>query len=213
MRCSTPHRMGDLHGPFRDKTDLEIRLRQGAIRAEDIGALSSARDAMTLDLMEEARPQLAALREPAGAIGFGPRCEGAAIPRRALFAFVGLQVGEPDQGRGGVGFVLELAELFAVGFEPAVEGEAERAFDAGEVAAAVGDLGVTGGDGPGAPAPTGGRGIVGAGREGGCGKGAAVAADEVGDGLFGAAGETIGHEPSIGSGSGFCKSNPDENPE
>ena len=83
-----------------------------------------------------------------------------------------------------MGFVLELAELFAVGFEPAVEGEAEGAFDAGEVAAAVGDLGVAGGDGAGAPASPGGGGIVGAGREGGRGEGTAVAADEVGDGLF-----------------------------
>ncbi len=140
-----------------------------------------------------------------GAIGLSPRSETDAGPRRALLAFVGLQVGEPDQGGGGVGFVGELAELFAVGFEPAVEGEVQRAFDAGEVAAAVGDLGVAGGDGSGAPAFSGGGGIVGAGREGGCGEGTAVAADEVGDGLFRGWRETVGHPDSIGSGAGVFK--------
>ena len=112
-----------------------------------------------------------------------------------------------------MGFVLELAELFAVGFEPAVEGEAEGAFDAGEVAAAVGDLGVAGGDGAGAPASPGGGGIVGAGREGGRGEGTAVAADEVGDGLFRVWREAVGHPDSIESESGFFKDNPDDSPD
>ena len=64
-----------------------------------------------------------------------------------LLAFVGLEVGEPEKGGGGVGFVGELAELLAVGLEPAVEGEAEDAFDAEEVAAAVRDLGAAERDG------------------------------------------------------------------
>ena len=114
-------------------------------------------------------------------------------------------MGEPDQGGAGVSFVLELAELFAVGFEPAVEGEAEGAFDPLEVAAAVGDLGGADGDGPGAKV----RGVDrGRGEER-----AAVAADQVGDGLSGTGGETVGHEPSIGSQTGFFNHDPEINPD
>lgn len=164
-------------------------------------------------MAEEAAPQLTAAIEPTGLISLAPVVESDAAPRRALLAFVRLEMRQPDQGGSGVGFVGELAELFAVGFEPAVEGEAERAFDAGKVAAAVGDLGVTGGDGSRAPASAGGGGIVGAGREGGCGEGTAMAVDEVGDGLFRGWRETVGHADSIRSGSGFFKGNPDESPE
>ncbi len=89
-----------------------------------------------------------------------------------------------------MGFVLELAELLAVGFEPAVEGKAEGAFDSLEVVAAVPDFGVASGDDLGAE----GVGSV----EHGCGEGPAVATDEVGDGLRRASGETVGHDPSIG---------------
>lgn len=107
-----------------------------------------------------------------------------------------LQVGEPDEGGGGVGFVGELAELLAVGFEPAIEGEAERALDALEVAAAVGDFGAADRDGAGAEV----HGVE-------CGRraGAAVAADQLGDGLCRAYGEAVGHVGSIGSWSGFFK--------
>jgi hypothetical protein len=102
---------------------------------------------------------------------------------------VGLQVGEPEEGGGGVGFVGELAELFAVGLEPAVEGEAEDALDSLEVAASMGDLGAAEGDGAGAE-------VLDVDRE--YGKRAAVAADQVGDGLFRVKRETVGHGDSIG---------------
>lgn len=109
---------------------------------------------------------------------------------------MGLQVGEPDEGGGGVGFVGELAELFAVGLEPAVEGEAEGTFDPVEVAATVRHLGAADRDSAGAE-------VLDVDRGGG--EGAAGAADQVGDGLLGAKGETVGHCPSIGSGAGFFK--------
>lgn len=100
-----------------------------------------------------------------------------------------LQVGEPEEGGGGVGFVGGLAELFAVGLEPAVEGEAEGAFDAEEVATAVRDLGAAERNGAGAEVFD---------VDDGCRERAAVAADQVGDGLFRVKGETVGHEDSIG---------------
>lgn len=86
-------------------------------------------------------------------------------------------------------FVGELAELLAVGLEPAVEGEAEDALDAEEVAAAVGDLGAAERDGAGAEVFD---------VDGGRGEGVAVAADQVGDGLFRVKGETVGHGSNIG---------------
>jgi len=109
---------------------------------------------------------------------------------------VGLEVREPGEGSGGVGFVGELAELFAVGLEPAVERKAEGAFDAEEIAAAMGDLGAAERDGAGAEVLD---------VDDGSGEGAAVAADQVGDGLFRVQGETVGHGNSIGSGSVFFK--------
>ena len=110
---------------------------------------------------------------------------------------MGLQMGEPDEGGGGVGFVGELAELFAVGLEPAVEAEAEGAFNPLEIVAPVGDLGTADRDGAGAEVFDVGFGSA---------EGAAAEADQLGDGLFRATGETVGHGDSIGSGSGFFKS-------
>ena len=161
---------------------------------------------MAFDLPQEARPQRATLREPGGALILAPGSERDAIPRRALLAFVGLQVGEPGQGSSGVGFVRELAELFAVGLEPAIEAEAEGAFDPLEVAAAVRDLGAAERDGAGAEVLD---------IDGGRGKGTAVAADQLGDwkrggdSLRSAMGEAVGHCVSIGQKSGNCNLNPD----
>jgi hypothetical protein len=88
---------------------------------------------------------------------------------------VGLEVGEPEEGGGCVGFVGKLSELFAVGLEPAVEGEAEGALDSLEVAAAMGDLGAAQRDGARAKVFDG---------DDGLGERAAVVADQLGDGLF-----------------------------